>query len=112
MSLFNGVTELFSDVFDEPVTLLRAGADPIDTLGIYREEPVVQNDQDGHEILAVASVLKVRRGIDHGLQAGDRVTVESHPGRTFEVLSRQPSRSPADDRHICFELRDVTSAAN
>ena len=109
MSLFDGVTGLFEGVFDSPVTITKAGGGAVRVVrGIFREEPVALGDLD-MEILSVQPVLKLRLEAAGDIARGDLVTVAARAGVSFEVLSVQPSRSPAADRHIMAILTEVTA---
>ena len=104
MSLFDGVTGLFEGVFDEPVTITRQGQQPVDARGIYRDEPGVQADLDGVEVLVSQPVLKLRKPDADGLARNDRIEVASRPGVVLQVLTVQPGRSPATDKHVIVIL--------
>lgn len=107
MGLFDGMTGLFEGVFDGPVTLVRDGAEDVALRGIFREEPMLRTDADGSEITVVQPVIKMRAPAADLVARGDLIQVAARPGETFKVVYKDPTRSPAADRHFLIVLTEV-----
>jgi hypothetical protein len=108
MSLFDGMTALFENIFDGVAMLHQEGGAEIPLRGIFREEPVEVPGVDGHTTMSVAPILKVRGEFARLLERGSRVSVEERPGEMFEVLVIYPTKSPAKDRHHLAVLTGVS----
>ncbi|WP_412550536.1 hypothetical protein [Shimia sp. MIT910701] len=109
MSLFDGVTGLFEDVFDGEVTLHRDGSEDVPMRGIFREEPSLLSELDGNDTVSISPVLKVQAEYAALLSRGAHVSVASRPGKRYLVTAIYPTRSPAEDRHFLAELSEVYS---
>ena len=106
MSIFDGVTGLFENVFDESVTLHLDGAEDVPMRGIFREEPGEITELDGGDTVVVSPVLKLRAEHGQQLERGSEVSVQSRPGERFIVTAIYPLRSPASDRHYLAMLTE------
>ena len=105
-SIFDGMAPLLNDIFGSAVTWTPAGGVATTITARFREEPVRVLDEDGREILMTAPSLRLPKSEAASVALGDRIAPGN--GRTYEVLNRHPSGSPAEDAFEIFELRDVT----
>lgn len=106
VALFDGLAGILADVFGEPVTYLRQGGAPPETvLSVFRRQPAEETDSDGRGILVMAPIWRVQAQLVPQLARGDRIIPGD--GRTYEVLNVQPSASPAADAFVVCELYEV-----
>lgn len=105
MSLFDGMTGILSDVFGVPVTHFPAVGGSVTVPAIFREEPVAVLDDGGREILTVAATLRIAADRASGIARGDRVAPGN--GKTYRVMNRTVSGSPAADGFAIFQLEEM-----
>lgn len=73
--------------------------------GVFREGPTEAIDQDGHPVLIVAPTLRVARDLVPEIRRGDRI--QPGNGRSYVVLSHDPSGSPSEDAFLICELERI-----
>ncbi len=83
-----------------------AGGPATAIAAVFRETPVAEPDDEGREILVTMPVLKVQRPAADGIGRGDIIAPDN--GKTYRILNRHPSGSPASDAFVLFELEIVT----
>lgn len=82
------------------------GGSATDIDAIFREDPVAEADDQGREILVTMPSLRVQRPAAVAIARGD--IVEPGNGKTYRILNKHPSGSPASDAFVLFELEILT----
>ena len=95
---------LIGDTFGAAVTLRSEGGESLVVTGIFRRDPIEVPNQNGGDVLVIASTLRVRRDQAPNIQRGDLVEPSTAPGETFVVASVVPSGSPSSDSFLLCEL--------
>lgn len=105
-SVFDGMAGLLNDVFGGPVMHRPRGGVPQSRHWVFREPPVEVMDDDGHAVLDIIPILRVPGSDAASVSIGDQV--EPGNGKTYRVINRQPSGSPAADAAVIFGLELVS----
>ena len=103
--IFDGVAGMLNVVFGAPVTITPERGPAVETRGLFREEPVVIGQGEGGDILDVQTVLKIQRPTADDIKTG--AVVAPGNGKTYRVINRLPSGSPAADAFVTFQLEDI-----
>lgn len=108
-SIFDGMAGLLNDVFGDPVTFQPVSGITQQVQAVFRTEPIEVTGSDGHVVLIIAPTLRVMRNVLPGIGRGDLVKPSSTAaeGKTFRVLNRIQTASPAVDAFFVCELEEV-----
>ena len=103
--IFDGVAGVLADVFGAPVTVTPEAGAPFEVTGIFREVPVVLGQGEGGDVLAVETSLQVRKPEADAIATG--AAIDPGNGKTYTVLNKLPSGSPAQDAFTTFQLEET-----
>ena len=106
MSLFDGMASALNDTFGAGVVITPlAGGSPVSLKAMFRAEPVTLSGEHGQDILGVLPTLRVPATLAAMITTGDQV--EPGNGKTYRIVNRLPSGSPATDAFQVFELEEI-----
>lgn len=105
--LFDGVAGLLGDVFGDLVSVEPVSGPATSLNGVFRREGFEVEGEDGSPVLILSPTLQVSRAEPVALQRGDVVQPSIAAGESFRVVNGQPTRSPASDAFVIFELELV-----
>lgn len=108
-SVFDGMAGVLNSVFGAPVTIKPVSGGILEVPAVFRAEPIEVAGTDGHAVLISAPTLRVKRDVLPDIGHGDLVipSVASASGKTFRVLNRIATGSPASDAFLVCELEEV-----
>ncbi|PYG33119.1 hypothetical protein C8N36_102114 [Pelagimonas varians] len=98
---------MLGDVFGDRVDLEPSSGPATFVQGIFRREPIEVDGDDGAPVLILSPTLQVTRDQTVRLERGCEVLPSVAPGERFRVVNGQPTRSPASDAFVIYELELV-----
>jgi hypothetical protein len=105
-TLFDGMAGILNDALGALVTHTPSGGAARSIRAVFRREPTSTSDDDGREILVMAPTLRVQISDATAIARGDAIDIAD--GAQYIVLNRQPTRSPAADAFVIFELEETS----
>ncbi len=104
--LFSGMAGLLNDVFGDPVSYQPVGGGAAQIIpSVFRNEEAVSSGPDGHDVLMLMPIWRVPKDLGISPVKGD--VIDPGDGKTYAVINRRPSISPAGDLFIICELEEV-----
>lgn len=103
-SVFDGLSGVINATFGSLIPWTQYGATSY-VQSVFRESPISVATEDGHSVLITAPTWRVQRPAADEVQTGD--TIEPVFGRSFTILNKIGSGSPASDAFVIFELEEV-----
>jgi hypothetical protein len=103
-SIFDGRAGYLNDVFGGPVTHIPVIGLSRILQGRFRREPVTVDDGDGGSLLFERPSLAVQKADAATISNND--LIQPADGKTYRVMNRHPSGSPASDAFVYFELEE------
>lgn len=104
--IFDGMAGVLNGLFGAPVTITPDGGEPAVLRGVFREEPVEVADGDNGSVIDVAITLRVQRPGADDVETG--AIVAPGNGKTYRIMNRITSGSPAADGFTVFELKETS----
>lgn len=104
-SVFDGMAGVISATLGASATYLPVTGSAAQIRGVFREEPIEVAREDGSVVLIEAPTMRVSRAVLADVRRGDRFLLAD--GRTFKVLNRIGTGSPAADAFFVYELELV-----
>jgi hypothetical protein len=100
--LFDGHAGALNSLFGAPVTFLPGAGGEVTVHSVFREEPIEVATAEGGSVLTTGPTWRVPRNAGVTPVRGDRLRLAD--GRTYKILNRITSGSPAADGFVNYEL--------
>lgn len=105
-TIFDGLASTINGVLGGSVTVLPGGIAPSYELrAMFRRDPVSVLGAEGSELVALRPLLHVPLDLAGDLRRGD--VIQPGDGKSYKILSRDVTGSPASDAFQIFELEEV-----
>lgn len=103
-SPFDGMSGIIAAVLGDVVVIYPGGGPAQEVQAVFRENPIETGDAFGEGgFWTSAPSLKIKMTDADNLGSGDRIEAD---GRIWRIVNRVPSKSPAADRFVMFELEN------
>jgi len=108
-SIFDGLTGILTGVLGDPgITWLPVGHDAVVVESIFRLSPVEVGGADGEPVMAMTPVWRVPFDPAWPREPKRGDIIQPGDGKSYRILWKQPSGSPAADHFLLFGLELVT----
>lgn len=104
MGPFDGLAGTLNALLGDPVIHTSRAGVARSVQAVVRRVPVEVMPEDGGAILQAAPQMRLPAALAAGIVKGDRIEDGTH---VYRVLNRLPTKSPATDRFVVFELEEI-----